>query len=447
MDPMVDGRYRLLERLGTGGMAEVWRARDEATGEEVAVKNLHPHLRADPAALERFRREAAGAAAVRHSRGVAVRTSRVDPEEAYLVMDLVPGPSLARRLAEGGALPAPEAVRIARQVAEVLADAHARGIVHRDVTPANVLLDPVSGARLADFGIARSLEDELALTATGDVIGTFRFMAPETLSGMPASAASDVWSLGAMLYEMLAGRPPFDAASPAALLDAQRRPLPPIDGLPAGLHELLAAMLDPDPAQRLPHGAAAEAALRDVAAVLPPAEPDATTVVPAVAGAAAAPAARPAAPAARPAPDPRGSRAGEAGAQRFGGGRRRALAAIAAVTAGLLALAVLAAGPLGDAADPGGSVAGETATPQPTPTRDAGGGGGNDRAKDDKGKGGGDGDKGKGGDGDKGKGGGDKGGGDGDNGGGKGRDGGGSGGDGERSGSDRGEGLVVADQA
>ncbi len=356
---LVDGRYVLLDRLGAGGMAEVWRARDERTGEIVALKRLHPHLRADAAALERFRREAEVGEMVRDPRVVTVRSSRVEGDEAYLVMDHVAGGSLADRLVRDRTLPVLAAVRFARDVAEGLAAAHAQGIVHRDVTASNILLDPDDGARLADFGIARPVDDLRAVTAVGDIVGTLRAMAPEVLAGEPPTPASDVWSLGAVLYEAVVGRAPFAGAAPAALLTARQARPAPVEGLPDALNDVLARMLQPDPLLRPADG---REAARALAAVLTgisherSTPDDVTREMPVVVAPAAA---------AVGVESP-------AAASDHGPRRRVGVGALVAVAAGILAVAVLAAGSLADApaftepASP--AVVAPVVTPEPAAT-------------------------------------------------------------------------------
>jgi hypothetical protein len=198
-------------------------------------------------------------------------------------MEHVAGGSLADRLQAGDELPPGDGARIGADVAGALTALHAAGIVHRDVTPSNILLPSEGGARLADFGIARTwdgsaLED---VTLTGDLVGTLRFVAPEVLAGEPAGPAADVWALGAVLYEAVTGNRPFDASSPAALLASQRT-MPPMDRVDAGIAPLLGRMLDPDPTGR---PAASEVAATlgriagDVAVVDGDAIPDEGTVV------------------------------------------------------------------------------------------------------------------------------------------------------------------------
>ncbi len=208
------GRYRLLERAGSGGSAEVWRALDERSGDEVALKRLHPIVFGSEGGRRRLVREFRALRDLRHPGIVRVRDLEMASDDAALILDFVPGQSLRERLDGGQPLRPDEAVRIASEVAAALTAAHRAGIVHRDVSPGNVLLGPGGAARLTDFGIAHASSDETAVTATGTLVGTLRYVAPEQLRGETATPASDVFGLAAVTYEMLAGRPAFAAATP-----------------------------------------------------------------------------------------------------------------------------------------------------------------------------------------------------------------------------------------
>jgi serine/threonine protein kinase len=247
------GRYRLIEPLGSGGSAQVWRATDKRTGDTVAVKRLHPLVFADAAGRERLVREFRALRDLDEPHIVRVRDLELTDDEGALILDYIAGQSLATRLAGGERMSTSEAVAVALDVAAALAAAHAAGIVHRDVTPGNILLDPNDGARLTDFGIAlggAGTDGEAALTATGELVGTLRYLAPEQLRGAPATPASDVHALAAVAYEMLAGRPAYEAATPVALAEAHARPVDPIAEIPPALDQAVRHALAQDPADR-----------------------------------------------------------------------------------------------------------------------------------------------------------------------------------------------------
>jgi serine/threonine-protein kinase len=291
------GRYRLLAPAGSGGSAQVWRALDTTTKEQVAVKRLHPIVFADAAGRKRLRREFKALRTLDEPHIVRVRDLHIERDDGALVLDYVPGESLADRLASAGPLPAGEAVSVASDIAAALAAAHAAGIVHRDVTPGNILLDPSDGARLTDFGIAQGGDGATAtVTAAGQLVGTLRFLAPEQLRGEPATPATDLHSLAAVTYEMLAGRPAYIATTPLALAEAQRRGPARIDGVSRLLDEAVRRGLAANPADRQPSVTAfAEelvAALEDAetamwAIPVLPATPVVESVPPAPAGVAA----------------------------------------------------------------------------------------------------------------------------------------------------------------
>ena len=191
------GRYRLLERAGAGGSAQVWRAVDEETGDEVAVKRLHPVVFADPTARRRLERESRALETLESPNIVRIRDSHLTDDEAAIVLDYVPGTSLADHLAQHGKLPVGEAVAVVRDIAAALMTAHSAGVVHRDVKPANIILAPDRRALLTDFGVARQDAEETIhgsiteVTGHGFVVGSLRYMAPEQLRGEPATPASD----------------------------------------------------------------------------------------------------------------------------------------------------------------------------------------------------------------------------------------------------------------
>jgi serine/threonine-protein kinase len=276
---VLGGRYTLLAVLGTGGMATVWRARDEMLGREVAVKVLSPQHAADPEFLARFEREARHAAAVSHPRLVTVFDCGVERGTPFIVLELAAGRTLRQVMDETGALPPGQAVAVAAAVCEGLAAAHAAGLVHRDITPANIVLNG-GEVKILDFGIARA-DGTRAATATGAVLGTAAYLSPEQAAGQQAGPQSDLYSLGCVLFEMLTGRPPFTADSAVGLAYRQVHddPGPPSawrPGLPPRLDHITALLLAKDPVARPPSAAAARA---DLLAALTPAVPGGTAVL------------------------------------------------------------------------------------------------------------------------------------------------------------------------
>jgi serine/threonine protein kinase len=209
---LLAGRYRLVERVDEGGAGEVWRARDEKLGRDVAIKLLGPD--ADAPFRARFADEARRAAAVVHPNVVTVFDEGRDGADAFMVMELVPGKTLRDIVAERGPLPAHEVARLIRQIAAALDAAHAAGVIHCDVKPANVIVDPEGLAKLTDFGIARAARDR----DEQELLGTARYIAPERVEGGPVTARTDVYGLGLVAYELLTGRPAFDGATSEELV-------------------------------------------------------------------------------------------------------------------------------------------------------------------------------------------------------------------------------------
>ena len=275
----IGDRYTLLNRHATGGMATVWRARDEWTREIVAIKQLHPHVVADPVARARLEREAEALRAIDHPAIVHPRGLIDDPDAPSLVMDFVSGRPLSERIAEGP-LPPDEAVAIAGVVADALAVAHDHGIVHRDIKPANILVDDDGAVHLVDFGIVALMDAPPdALTAASTMVGTLRYAAPERLAGGEISPRSDVWALGAVLYEMLTGVPAVTATDPAGALAASQAAPATLDGIPPYLASIIAQAMATDPADRYPDAVAMRDAL---AADGAPVDPNAVTAVVAI---------------------------------------------------------------------------------------------------------------------------------------------------------------------
>jgi eukaryotic-like serine/threonine-protein kinase len=265
---VLGNRYRIVERLARGGMATVWIAEDTLLARRVAVKTLLPELAVDDDLRARFRNEAISAASVSHPGIVATYDTGDDDGVAYIVMELVDGPTLRRLLDDKGRLPPGEAVRIARGIAVALDQAHRGGIVHRDVKPANVLVPAEGPVKVTDFGIAKG-ETSGDLTRTGTVLGTARYLAPEQVRGDPADPRSDVYAVGLVLYEMLAGRLPFggdtEMATALARLTVAPAPLP--AGVPPALTAIVQRALALEPADRYQSAHALADALDAVAEV------------------------------------------------------------------------------------------------------------------------------------------------------------------------------------
>jgi serine/threonine-protein kinase len=249
-------RFTLLQRLGRGGMGVVWQARDEETGQIVALKLLHGQFADDPEYLERFAREVLLAQRVSSPYVVAVQGYGVREGVPYLVMEYIAGQSLRERLG-AGPLPPAEARRIFSELAAGLAACHAAGIVHRDLKPSNVLLAPDGSAKLSDFGIARAADLTL-LTGTSTLLGTPAYLAPEGAR----DERSDLYALGVLGYELLTGAPPFAGVTPQEVLLAHIRTPPDLSKVPSDLRPLLARLLAKDPAQRPAPAAAVLAELQ-----------------------------------------------------------------------------------------------------------------------------------------------------------------------------------------
>ena len=207
-------RYEMRRRIASGGMGVVWEATDTVLERPVAIKILSPALAGDERFLERFRREARAAAGLTHPNVAQVYDYGEDGRTRFIVMELLRGETLAARLHRDGRLPPAEAASIGAQTADALESAHRAGVVHRDVKPGNIMLTP-DGVKVMDFGIAAAAHDT-SLTATGSLIGTASYMAPEHVSGDPATPASDVYALAVVMYEALTGAPPFDMETPVA---------------------------------------------------------------------------------------------------------------------------------------------------------------------------------------------------------------------------------------
>ncbi len=276
------GRYELLHRIAIGGMGEVWEATDNVIGRHVAIKILKDEYMGDPGFLERFRAEARHAALVSDEGIAAVYDYGEENGSAYLVMELVPGEALSTILEREGNLSVDQTLDVVAQTASALQAAHAAGLVHRDIKPGNLLITPSGRVKITDFGIAR-IADQVPLTATGQVMGTVQYLAPEQASGQSASPTTDIYSLGIVAYECLVGKRPFTGESQVAIAMAQINDAPPPlpETVPVPVQNLVMAMLAKDPTDRpasAAHVSRAAQALRrgDVAG--------ATAIVPAING-------------------------------------------------------------------------------------------------------------------------------------------------------------------
>ncbi|MBT1018665.1 serine/threonine protein kinase [Canibacter sp. lx-72] len=245
------GRYELSSRIAIGGMGEVWKARDGIIGRIVAIKILKDEYMGDPGFLERFRAEARHAALVNHEGIANVFDYGEEQGSAFIVMEMVPGEPLSSIIERDGKLPANRVLGITAQTATALQAAHNAGLVHRDIKPGNLLITPDGRVKITDFGIAR-IADQVPLTATGQVMGTVQYLAPEQASGKTATAATDIYSLGVVAYECLAGRRPFTGDSQVAIAMAQINDTPPdLDPtLPAPVRNLVYSCLAKSPADR-----------------------------------------------------------------------------------------------------------------------------------------------------------------------------------------------------
>ncbi len=262
---VLGGRYRLVELLGQGGMATIYRARDSQLERDVAVKVLRPEYGTDPDFLERFRYEAQAAASLSHPGIVSVYDYGTDPVGPFIVMELVDGEDLASLLRRRGPLSPLLAARVTAEAARALSAAHQRGLVHRDVKPGNILVAVDNRIKVADFGIARAIA-ESALTVPGTTLGSVQYFSPEQARGEVATPASDIFSLGIVLFELLTGKRPYAGDSAAAIATARLvgpapSPIAANPTVPPALDAIDRRALALDPADRFESAAAMAEAL------------------------------------------------------------------------------------------------------------------------------------------------------------------------------------------
>src|SRR3984885_3358958 len=252
-DTLIDGRYRVVRRLGTGGMADVFLAEDQQLGRKVALKLLHRRFAEDPGFVERFRREAQSAAGLQHPNVVSVYDRGSYDDTYYIAMEYLPGRSLKQLIRDEAPLDPVRAIDIALQVLKAARFAHRRGVIHRDLKPHNVIVDDADQAKVTDFGIDRAGASDM--TETGSIMGTAQYLSPEQAQGLSVGAGSDLYSIGVVLYELLTGRVPFDAESAVtiALKHVSEAPPPPSainPSVPPELEQVVMWALNKNPVDR-----------------------------------------------------------------------------------------------------------------------------------------------------------------------------------------------------
>ena len=250
---LVDGRYKVLSRLGAGGMADVFLAEDQQLGRKVALKLLHRRFAEDPGFVERFRREAQAAAGLQHPNVVSVYDRGAFDGTYYIAMEYLPGRTLKQLIRDEAPLDPIRAIDITIQILKAARFAHQRGVIHRDLKPHNVIVDESDHAKVTDFGIARAGASDM--TETGSIMGTAQYLSPEQAQGHAVSASSDLYSIAVVLYELLTGRVPFDAepAVTIALKHVSEAPTPPTalnPSVPPELEQVVMWALNKNPADR-----------------------------------------------------------------------------------------------------------------------------------------------------------------------------------------------------
>ena len=289
IERVLDGRYALEMLVGSGGMADVYRAKDQLLERTVAVKILHQQYENDKEFIERFQREAKAAARITHPNIVNVYDVGIAEGRHYIVMEYVPGRTLKERIKEEGPVPAAEALHIARQIAGALAQAHINNLVHCDIKPHNILVMPDGNVKVADFGIARAVT-ESTMTYNDNIMGSVHYFSPEQARGTIITPKSDVYSLGVVLYEMLTGCIPFDGNTAVSIarkhLEEEPQPLRSlVPNIPPVVEALVTRMMAKDPALRpdsrllVQDITRAEQMMRGDTSAMPVFDPDATRVL------------------------------------------------------------------------------------------------------------------------------------------------------------------------
>ena len=276
MQQLVDNRYNIVKPLGSGGMADVYLAHDNILDRDVALKVMSTRYAGDDEFVERFKREAQSAAALSHPNIVSIFDRGASEDGTYYIaMEYLPGGTLKDRIMSKGALPARTAAAVALQIAEALRCAHERGVIHRDIKPHNILITESGDVKVTDFGIARAASSS-TMTRTGSILGTAHYISPEQAMGEPVGPASDLYSLGIVLYEMLTGKLPYDADTPLGIamkhVNGHLRPPKAVDPrVPAGINAVTCRLLAKDPEDRYASDAELIEDLERVAAGLEPA--------------------------------------------------------------------------------------------------------------------------------------------------------------------------------
>jgi eukaryotic-like serine/threonine-protein kinase len=277
MQQLVDNRYRLVKPLGSGGMADVYLAHDSILDRDVALKVMSTRYASDEEFVERFKREAQSAAALSHPNIVSIFDRGVSEDGTYYIaMEYLPGGTLKDRIMSKGAFPVRTAAAVALQIAEALCAAHERGVIHRDIKPHNILITESGDVKVTDFGIARAASSS-TMTRTGSILGTAHYISPEQAMGEPVGPASDLYSLGVVLYEMLTGDLPYDAETPLGIAMKHvnghlHQPKEVDPSIPAGINAITCRLLAKNPEDRYASDAELIEDLERVAAGLEPAD-------------------------------------------------------------------------------------------------------------------------------------------------------------------------------